>query len=405
MSSVEENAPNQQVVKSQKLWIWTAVGLIVSAALFSSGWLVGAGRVNVQTQGLVPTVTTTEGVPTEGLNEIYAQLLASYDGEITEQDALTALKEGLAESAGDPFTEFFTPQEASDFDSSLEGQFEGIGAELSREGNFVIIVAPIKGTPAFRAGIQPRDIIVEIDGESATDISVSEAVSRIRGPKGEQVVLTVIRDGEQLEVAIVRDTITIASVESRVEGSIGIIELSRFGNDTSALIVQEAQSLKDQGVSSVILDMRGNPGGLLSAAVDVAAVWLPRGSTVLEEKRGDEVIETLRTNSSPILGDIPTVVLINEGSASASEIVAGALRDISGIQIVGQTSFGKGSVQRIFPLNSGGSLKVTVARWFTPSGQNIDEEGITPDIEVELTAEDREAERDPQLDRALELLQ
>jgi len=201
---------------------------------------------------------------------------------------------------------------------------------------------------------------------------VTEAVNRIRGPKGEEVVLTVIREGEQVVVPIVRDTIVIDSVEWEVKGSEGVISISRFGEDTVALTRQAATELKNAGVSGMVLDMRGNPGGLLDAAVDVSAIWLPVGSTVLEEKRDGEVVQTYKTKTQPILAGIPTNILINGGSASASEIVAGALSDNGVATLVGEQSYGKGSVQRILDLRGGGSLKVTIARWFTPDGKNID---------------------------------
>jgi carboxyl-terminal processing protease len=269
----------------------------------------------------------------------------------------------------------------------------------------VIIVSPIKGAPAEKAGIQAQDIITKIDGEDATDISISEAVSRIRGPKGESVTLTIIRAGEEKEITIVRDTITIESVEWELSDKTGIITISRFGDDTIALTKKAAQELKDQGATSIILDLRGNPGGLLDAAVGVSSVWLPKGSTVLEEKRNGQVVQTFKTTTQPILEGVPTVILINGGSASASEIVAGALHDNKAATLVGTKTFGKGSVQRVIPLSAGGSLKVTIARWFTPEGKNIDKEGIAPDTVVEITPEDREAERDPQLDAAKSQLQ
>jgi carboxyl-terminal processing protease len=318
---------------------------------------------------------------------------------------LNGQKSGLADAVGDPYTEFFTEEETKEFNESLNGTFEGIGAELGKEGSFVIIVSPIKGAPAEKAGIQAQDIITKIDGEDATDISISEAVSRIRGPKGETVTLTIIRAGEEKEISIVRDTITIESVEWELSDKTGIITISRFGDDTVSLTRKAAQELKDQGATSIILDLRSNPGGLLDAAVGVSSVWLPKGTTVLEEKRNGQVVQTFKTTNQPILEGVPTVILINGGSASASEIVAGALHDNKAATLIGTKTFGKGSVQRVIPLSAGGSLKVTIARWFTPQGKNIDKEGIAPDTVVEITPEDREAERDPQLDAAKNQLQ
>ena len=398
-----EQAPKPK--RSYKVGLYTAAAILISASLFTSGWLFGSGRLSLQDSGgIVPSVATGGTAPRAGIDELYNQLIRNYDGEITDEAILNGQKQGLVSAADDPFTEYLTAQETDDFNASLDGTFEGIGAELGKEGNFVIIVAPIRGTPADQAGIQPQDIIVEIDGEDATGITVSEAVSRIRGPKGEEVVLTVIRNGERIDVPIVRDTIKIDSVEVEIVGDIGIMTITQFGNDTTQLARAAAQELRDAGIQKIILDLRGNPGGLLDSSVDVSAIWLPRGSTVLDEKRGGEVVQTFTTNDQPILAGTETVVLINAGSASASEIVAGALRDNGAATLLGEQSFGKGSVQRLIDLNAGGSLKVTIARWFTPNGINIDQEGITPDVEVERTIEDREADIDPQLDAAKELL-
>jgi len=383
----------------------TAFAVLIAVSLFSSGWLFGSGRISVRSDGIIPIVETSETVPTAGLNELYTKLTANYDGDLTDAELLEGLKEGLAEATGDPFTEYLSVEDTESFNNDLDGKFEGIGAELGKEGNFVIIVAPLKGAPAAAAGVLPQDIILEIDGEDATGISITEAVNRIRGPKGETVNLTLVREGERIETPIVRDTITIDSVEwELLDNSVGYIAISRFGSDTVALARQAAGELTGQGATKIILDMRGNPGGLLDAAVDISNIWLKDGQIILEEKHDGKVVESYKAQGDAILGGVPTVVLVNQGSASASEIVAGALQDNGAATVIGQQSFGKGSVQRLIPLNSGGSLKVTIARWFTPSGINIDKEGITPDTIVELTAEDREADRDPQLDSAIESL-
>ncbi len=394
----------RQPRKQRKVSLYTFIGIFVAVSIFSSGWLFGAGKLSLRSDSLVPVALDNRQAPRDGVDEVYQQIRSNFDGEPTDEDFLNGLKKGLAGATGDTYTEFFTAEETKQFNESLNGIFEGIGAELSKEGNLIIVVAPIKGAPAEKAGILPGDVITEINGESAADISVSEAVTKIRGPKGEQVTLTIIREGEEVEVKIVRDTISIASVESEMKGSTGVITIGRFGDDTVSLTRKAAQELKDKGASKFVLDVRGNPGGLLDAAVGVAGVWLPKGTTVLEEKRNGEVVQTFKTDSQPILAGVSTVVLINGGSASASEIVAGALRDHKVATLMGTQSFGKGSVQRVVPLNGGGSLKVTIARWFTPAGKNIDKEGIAPDQEVKMTAEDREAKRDPQLDAAINSL-
>lgn len=394
----------RQPKKQKKVSFYTFIGIFVAVSVFTSGWLFGAGKLSLRSDSLVPVALDNRQAPRDGVDEVYQQIRSNFDGEPTDEDFLNGLKKGLARATGDTYTEFFTAEETKQFNEGLNGTFEGIGAELGKEGNLIIVVAPIKGAPAEKAGILPGDIITEINGESAADISVSEAVTKIRGPKGEEVTLTIVREGEELEIKIVRDTINIASVEWEMKGTTGVISIGRFGDDTVSLTRKAAQELKDKGATNFVLDVRGNPGGLLDAAVGVSGVWLPKGTTVLEEKRNGEVVQTFKTDSQPILAGVQTVVLINGGSASASEIVAGALHDHKAATLMGTKSFGKGSVQRVIPLNAGGSLKVTIARWFTPAGKNIDKEGIAPDQEVKITTEQREAKQDPQLDAAINLL-
>lgn len=396
---------NSASSKPRKKGFLAFVALLAGGVLlFSAGFLVGDDRIRLNSVDHIASVASGLGdsndLSTDGIQEIYDQLRTNYDGELSSDELLDGLKKGAVRAVGDSYTEYLSQTETKQFNSDLDGEFEGIGAELAQEDAFVIIVAPIKGTPAARAGIQPRDIIIEIDGESSTDITVFEAVKRIRGEKGTEVVLTVVREGQRVEVPIIRDTIDIPSVEWRAEDSVGIIEIGRFSSDTTDLVTRAAKEFNDKGIKNVVLDMRGNPGGLLNEAVGVSSIWLDKGSIVLEQKRGDEVVRSFSAKGGALLGDANTVVLINEGSASASEIVAGALKDHDKATLIGKTSFGKGSVQQLIDLKSGGSLKVTIARWFTPDGKNIDKEGIEPDTAVELTAEDREADRDPQLDAA-----
>ncbi|MDO8265900.1 MAG: S41 family peptidase [Candidatus Saccharibacteria bacterium] len=379
---------------------------ILSLLIFSSGWLVGGEKIKLNSTDIdnVSSLDSSGNLSTEGLQELYEELVSNYDGDIKNEDLVNGIKDGLVASVGDTYTEYLSAEETADFNSDLNGTFEGIGAELGKQDNFIVIIAPIKGTPADKAGIQPQDIITEINGESTADISVTDAVKKIRGEKGTEVKLKLIRDGEQVEVSIIRETIDIASVESKIENGIGIIQISRFSSDTTELVEKAAKEFNEAGVAKVVLDMRGNPGGLLDQAVGVASVWLDKGATVLEEKRGGETVETFTTNSAPLLKGIKTVVMIDEGSASASEIVAGALKDNGAATLLGQKSYGKGSVQQLISLNGGGSLKVTIARWYTPGGKNIDKEGIEPDVKAEITAEDIKADRDPQLDVAIQFL-
>lgn len=391
--------PKHNILKSNLLRKIATV--FIAVTLFAFGWLFGNGKISLHSSGIKSLNSEQSNtLSTDGLQEIYQDLLENYDGTIKPEDLLDGLKKGAVAAVGDTYTEYLSAKETEQFNSDLNGTFDGIGAELGKQDSFIIIIAPIKGTPADKAGLQPKDVITEIDNEPATDITVTEAVNRIRGPKGSTVTLKVIRDGQELEVPIVRDTIDIPSVEYNNENGIGTITISRFSSDTTELVQKAANEFKKAGVDKVILDLRGNPGGLLDQAVGVSGVWLTKGSTVLEEKRGGETVQTFRTVSDPILNGVKTVILINEGSASASEIVSGALKDNGVATLMGVKSYGKGSVQQLISLSGGGSLKVTIARWYTPNGKNIDKEGIEPDTKVERTLYDIKSGNDPQLDAA-----
>jgi carboxyl-terminal processing protease len=376
--------------------------LILAGLIFGAGWLSGNGRIDVSPQDSSVSQNLPADLNYTSVEQVYDELRANYDGKLEENKLLDGLKQGLVSASGDPYTEYLAPKEAKEFAEQINGTFEGIGAILGKneQGN-VIIISPIDGFPAKKAGLRPRDVIVEIDGKDATELSTDQAVDRIRGKKGTTVSLRIIRnEKEDLKFDIVREEINVPSVETKVlEGNIGYIKISRFGDDTSKLTRDAANKFKQDGVPKVILDLRGNPGGYLESSVNVASLWLDN-KTVLQEKRGNVVIKTFKSEGqSPLLG-IPTVVLIDEGSASASEIVAGALHDNNAATLIGVKSFGKGSVQNTQPLKNGALLKVTTARWFTPNGKNIDKEGIKPDQTVERTEDDFKADRDPQLDAA-----
>lgn len=342
----------------------------------------------------------------DSVEEVYDELRRSFDGKLSEEELIDGLKKGLAQASGDNYTVYFNAGETSQFYSDLNGSFEGIGAELGKEDDLVIVVAPIKGFPAEKAGLRPQDAIIEIDGEDAIGIPVEEAVSKIRGEAGTDVKLTIARKGERLEITITRATITIPSVEYEFigdQGDIGYLQITRFAEDTNALAREAAKAFKDKGVKGVILDMRSNSGGYVDAAIDVSSIWL-NDEVVFEQRSGGASEGSSVARGNPILSGVKTIVLINEGSASASEIVAGALKDNGVAELVGKTSFGKGSVQSLSEFADGSTLKVTIARWYTPSGTNIDEDGIKPDVEVEFTEEDFENDTDSQRDKAIELL-
>jgi carboxyl-terminal processing protease len=376
--------------------------IIILVAVFFGGWLFGAGQVNLKANRTSTQKNLPSNLNYADVERVYDELRASYDGDLDINKLMDGLKQGLVSASGDPYSEYLSPEKATEFSGQLNGTFEGIGAYLGKndQGN-VIVISPVDGFPAKKAGLQPRDVIVEINGEDATAYSVDQAVEKIRGPKGTNVKLRVIRnEKEDLSFDIKREEINIPSVETKViDNKIGYIKITRFGDDTAELTRQAAEKFKADGVNKVILDLRGNPGGYLDAAVDVSSLWL-KNNVVLTERRDGVTIKTYKSRgSAPLLG-IPTVVLIDEGSASASEIVAGALKDNNAASLVGVKSFGKGSVQQPQTLENGGILKVTVARWYTPGGKNIDKQGIQPDKTVDISVDDIKAGRDPQLDAA-----
>ncbi len=390
---------------SKKLFHVFIMGMI-GVSLFMSGWAFGTGRISIFSRLQTQNPALPEDLDYSSIEHVYDQLRVNYDGKLDVDTLLDGLKTGLAQSTGDSYTEYLNREDAKSFDDELNGTFEGIGAELSKEDNLIVIVAPIKGFPAAKAGLKPRDIITAINDEPATNLTVTEAVSKIRGPAGTNVKLTVVRDRKQeLEFDITRESIKLPSLNyEMLSGNIGYIELSRFSDDTATLAEKAAKDLKNQGAKGIILDMRGNPGGLLDAAVDVSSLWLDKGETVLEEKRGGVTIKTYRSSGGNTFKSMPTVVLINEGSASASEIVAGALSDHNAATLIGQKSFGKGSVQGLEQIASGGILKVTIARWYTPNGHNIDKQGIEPKIKVEISKKQLEQGKDPQKQSAINFL-
>ncbi|MCA9300953.1 S41 family peptidase [Candidatus Saccharibacteria bacterium] len=336
--------------------------------------------------------------------KVYEILKQKYDGKLDTQSLQDGLLKGLVDASGDPYTTYMSAKEAALFNDDLNGTFTGIGAELIQQNGSVMVSTPLSGFPAEKAGVRARDIIYKINDEDATKLSIGEAVKKIRGDAGSTVKLTLIRDGAQIEIPIVRAKITVASVESSVlDGNVGYIKISRFGDDTADLANKAAQDFKSKNVTKVIVDLRNNGGGLLDSAVKVAGIWMDN-QVVVVEKEGGRTKSTLKTGNNPILINVETVILINEGSASASEILAGALHDHGVAKLIGEKTYGKGSVQEIVDLEDGAQLKVTVAHWFTPKGVNVNKEGIKPDEEVKLTEEDFNNNRDPQKDRALQEL-
>lgn len=314
---------------------------------------------------------------------------------------------GLAASYGDPYTVFFPPTEAKAFADNISGSFAGVGMEIDVKNNVLVVVAPLKGTPAEAAGITAGDQIAAIDGKSTDGLSIDKAVSEIRGPIGTTVDFTIIRGGKSLDIKVVRDTIQVPETKDGLNAASGVysIALYEFTSNSADLFDQAFARFKSSGSKKLIIDLRGNPGGYLDAAVDIASHFLAKGATVVTEDFGGKEPNNVHTSLG--YNDVPAgtkiVVLIDGGSASASEILAGALQDNHVATLIGAKSFGKGSVQTLMALD-GGSLKVTVARWITPAGHWIMGNGITPDIVVPFTSADAAAKKDPQMARAIQFL-
>ncbi len=366
---------------------------------------LGAGALLVNGVSFVTQPRAMQGaLDTRSLQQTYQALKSKYDGTLREKALIEGANRGLVEAAGDQYTAYFNAEEAKQFDNDLSGSFEGIGAELDKKNEQLVVVAPLEDSPAKKAGVKAGDVIVAVDGNDTSGWSIEKAVSKIRGKGGTKVVLSIARGDEPLQdIAIIRATIDSPSVKSRIEDGIGIMTITRFGDDTSQLARKTALEFKAQGVREVIVDVRNNGGGYLQAAQDVASLWLKKDAVIVEERRGKEVLERLRASGDAPLEGVKTIVLIDKGSASASEILAGALRDNKAATLVGETSFGKGSVQTLVEVADGAKLKVTIARWYTPKGKNITKHGINPDVVVPYG--DSTRENDAQLSKARELLE
>jgi len=378
------------------------VGLGFMIGIFSF-WLIGI--INS------PSLSKNK-IDTTLLDKVQSILQNKYNGELDYQKMSEGAVAGAVAALGDPYTTFLDEASNKELNDDLAGELSGIGIEVGQKNDRLTVIAPIDGTPADNAGIRAGDYIAAIDGVDSRSLTIDEAVKKIRGEKGTKVKLTIVRGSESpKEIEITRDLINVPSVTSELKAdNIGYIKIRRFGEDTAQEVRKAGLELKLQGARVLVLDVRDNPGGYLQSAVDVASEFYSEGVVVEERSRNSK---TKVDNAKPggALTDIPVIVLINEGSASASEILAGALNDKDEAILVGEKSYGKGSVQEVICLNNilfsnnckGPSLKVTIANWFTPNGVNISKEGIRPEFEVKLTEDDANNNRDPQLDKAIEL--
>lgn len=374
--------------------LFVIIGAIVVVSFF-------AGTRSNQIVALVGPLfglkIAAEDIDLSSVQSTYKALKANYDGTIDDKTLIEGANKGLVSAAGDAYTLYMNAKEAGEFDNDLSGTIGGgIGAEISVRNGNITIIRVLKDNPAQAAGLAAGDTVLSVNDQTTTGLSVEQAVALIRGEAGTTVKLSIKRADTTKEFTITRAVVTNPSVTTAVSGGIGTLTISRFDSETGTLAKAAAKEFKDAGVKAVILDLRGNGGGYVDAAQDVAGLWLDNKTVVTERTHG-EIAATVTTSNNALLAGLPTIVLVNGASASASEIVAGALQDYKVAKLVGEKTFGKGSVQKLISLPAGAELKVTVARWYTPNGKNITTEGITPDITVALTQTDLDAGNDPQL--------
>ncbi len=385
--------------------------VVILIFVFALGWNVGVAqnqRDIASIQGDTALTSGNEKVDMQLFWDVWSILASKYvePQDLNFQEMVYGSIRGMVFSLNDPYTTFLTPKENKNFQDSLDGTLEGIGAELTLRNEKITVVSPLKNSPAKKAGLRPEDIIIKIDGENANDFSFEQAVMKIRGPKGTKVVLSVQRKGDSdlVELSITRRSISVSSVDWEMKGDIAWVELNQFGTNTRDEFSKVINSLLSKRPKGIVLDLRYNGGGYLDGAVDIASEFIQQGKVVSIKKRNRDQDEVIYVNGKARLANLPLVVLINKGSASASEIVAGAIQDHNRGIVIGEQSFGKGTVQEVQSLIDGSSLRVTIAKWYTPNDINISETGITPDIEIERSIEDVQNQVDPQLDAALDYL-
>lgn len=391
------------------VWLTRIGAGIAVIIIFVSGIGVGNGTLRVSKSSRFNDET---GLPANidyaGVTQLYDVLRKNYNGTLTSQQVLDGLKHGLANAPKDPYTEYFSPREAKDFNNQLQGSsLTGIGAQLDQDANGnVIVMSPLPGSPAAAAGLLAKDVIITINNQSTAGMSVNDAVLKIRGPKDSKVTLGIQRGADQLSVTITRAEITIPTATTKVlDDGIGYIQISQFSDNTEQLISQGITDFQHKGVKKLIVDLRDNPGGEVDSAQEIASLWLGKGDEIMEERRSAQVVDQLRATGDNPLKGIPTVVLVNGGSASASEITALALRDHKAATIMGEKSYGKGVVQSVIPFQDGSELKVTIAKWYSPNGTSINHKGIMPDQVVKLSTDDAKAGNDTQLQAAKSYLE
>jgi len=400
---------------NSKKVVYALIGLIVLGTVFGSGLFIGKKTASTTPATNRIFFNQELGKPEAIDFGLFWDVLAKIEEEYVDSSKIDYQKmlygaiSGMVNSLGDDYTVFMPPEKAESFLKSVSGNdsFEGVGMELGIKDKVLTVVAPIEGTPAYKAGIKSGDKILKIDDKTTEGMTTEEAVSLIRGPKGTDVNLTIIRKNADspIEVKLTRDVIEVPVIRwEMLEGNIAYIKIYQFTANLPAKFEDTVSQILNNNAKKIIIDLRNNPGGYLETAVDVASWFLPKDSVVVREEFKTGEKNEYKSEGYKTLQKFETVVLVNGGSASASEILAGALRDIRGIKLVGEKTFGKGSVQTMESFSDDSSLKITVAKWLTPSGVSIADEGLKPDVEVVPSEEDTNAGKDPQLDKAIELL-
>lgn len=376
----QENT-GSKYIKIKKFYFIMGVFLVIflSAGITAVALLVGDEKVQ-------PSIVN-ERNEFSRLYEAYDILEDKYYTDIDEDALITGAINGMVDALNDPYSDYMNVEEASSFNEVISSSFEGIGAEIQQQNSKIVIVSPIKGTPAEKAGLQPNDVIVSVDGKSLTGVSSSEAVKLIKGEKGTKVTLVIQRgDAEPFTVELVRDTIPIQTVYAEMlDNGIAQIHLTSFSTSTTEELKEALEDMSSQGMKGLVLDLRGNPGGIMEQAVNIANMFVPEGKIIFQVEDPEGNRQVVKADGSKKI-DVPLIVLVDNGSASASEIVAAAARESANVKIVGETTFGKGTVQTAQQFEDGSNLKYTSAKWLTPDGNWIHEKGIKPDETVELPA-------------------
>lgn len=383
--------------------------VIAASLIYLTGYSVGHKNLTFENK-IVPKIANLNYGKPADVNfalfwDAWAIVKNKFYGGINNQKMVYGAISGMMDSLKDPYSLFMDPDDAKRFSDDLSGSFGGIGAQLESKNNMMVIVAPLADSPAQKAGLKAQDIIIKVDGTEVSQLGFYEAINKIRGEKDTKVKLTIAREGweETKDFEITRDIVVVKSVKYEIKDNIGIITMSQFGDDTLDLMKEAVDALGKKNVEGMIIDLRNNPGGYLQDAIDITSMFVDNGSIIVKEKDKAGSVKTFKTTLDKKF-DKPVVMLVNGGSASASEIFAGAMQDLNRAKLVGEKTFGKGSVQTVEELKDGSKVRVTIAHWLTPNDREIDKEGIKPDISIELTDQDKENKVDSQLNKAIEIL-